>query len=1426
MVDAHGWPAANRTLTVRTHKFAKAPKLWRGSGRLRRSRYLSRVRRETKRVNRGEAFVVQRARIFAICLGLTVVVFSQASGSEAADTKLDLLVSPYRFLQRSLQLWDPTANAGQVQDQAYGYLFPMGPFFVVGHLVRLEPWVIQRSWESLLVVAAFLGVLRLARELGVPGFYPRVGAALVYTLCPRMLAELMTISSELLPMVALPWTLIPLVQGAREGSPRRAAARSGIALLFAGGINASATLAILPVPALWLLTRARGSRRRALMGWWTLSVLLSTMWWAVPLTLVGRYSPRFLDWIESSRGTTRSTSLLATLRGVDHWQAYLGPSEWPGAWVLVRAAPAIVATTIVVALCVWGLAQRSAPHLLFLGSCLVLGLAFVTLGHVSTVGPPFATELRALLDGPLNAFRNVHKGDPILRLPLAIGAGHALGALGTRVPRRLKMGRVTGGLVVYPRAVLVTTLLAVGLVAVSPALTNRLAARTRVVNEPTWWTQTAQWLKAHEAAQGRALVVPGAGQPVYVWGSSREDALQPVAESPWSSRDQVPFAQPGYIRLLDSIEARIATAQPDPVLPEVLARAGIRYLIVRNDLDTSASNATPLRFVHATVDNTPGLSKVAQFGPDLSSADPNRLVDLGLVRPGGSVEIYANSAWTGQVSILQQSDVVLANGAADKLPDLVSAGLSDSRPVIFENGAGDSGISEQSQSVLTDGIRRRSASFSRVSSYSATMTATDPFPDVRAAHDYLGPRDQVLSTVKYVGIDGLAASSSGSDANAYVNRSPAHNAYAAVDGDPGTSWYSGAFGGASGQWFEIAFSAPNSADGAYLTLAPTLGKYPSTILVSTDRGSQLDTVEPNGGRQWISLPKGATSTLRLTVSETRDDPGNPWGFGIADLTVPGVRATRTLAVSGPQQPDVIAFTAASGYRSQCATADGAAVCDPSWAAAGEEDDALDRSFSLKRANDFRTVATYRLLPGLATNALLDAGNPIGATASSEDSTDPRERAGAAVDGLPSTGWVPASTDRTPSIKLSFPPAELTGVHISSILGGATSSPVQVRVQAAGLDVESVVPPSGVIRFPAARRLSSLQVTVLSSSLRVSTDSVTLQARLLPVGIGEIALVGKQPPRARVPSSISVACVLGPALEVNGTRIQLGLTDVASAQVLAGQPVVAQPCADASVRLPAGPVRVRLESTGWARPVSLRLADPSAYLGAAASAPPAVQVVGDWGDTRRHILVPSVAETRILVVRENYSDGWLASLGGHPLAGVMVDGWEQGYLIPAGSSGVLSLSFTPQRLFSYALGLGIGAWLLLVVGAILPSRRRTRAPALAEASLTRRFAMFAMLLAGALLGGVAGLLIGVAAIAISKRVPPWGGPGCLVVAGVLDAAHPAGSLHPFSLTSGCQALGLLSLELMLSRRLPAGPTSGEAPQEGPLDPVPTSCSNQG
>src|SRR5438876_2734882 len=109
---------------------------------------------------------VSRLRLVAVSLGLVLMTFWQSTGDTAADTKFDLVISPVRFLWRAVRLWDPITNAGVLQNQAYGYLFPIGPFFAGASGLGFPPWMMQRSWQSALLIAAFLGVVRPQRLVG------------------------------------------------------------------------------------------------------------------------------------------------------------------------------------------------------------------------------------------------------------------------------------------------------------------------------------------------------------------------------------------------------------------------------------------------------------------------------------------------------------------------------------------------------------------------------------------------------------------------------------------------------------------------------------------------------------------------------------------------------------------------------------------------------------------------------------------------------------------------------------------------------------------------------------------------------------------------------------------------------------------------------------------------------------------------------------------------------------------------------------------------------------------------------------------------------------------------------------------------------------------------------------------------------------
>ncbi len=55
----------------------------------------------------------------------------------------------------------------------------------------------------------------------------------------------------------------------------------------------------------------------------------------------------------------------------------------------------------------------------------LLGLGAITIAHGGWEGSPLGPAIRQALDGALQIFRNVHKIDPIVRLPIALGFAHA-----------------------------------------------------------------------------------------------------------------------------------------------------------------------------------------------------------------------------------------------------------------------------------------------------------------------------------------------------------------------------------------------------------------------------------------------------------------------------------------------------------------------------------------------------------------------------------------------------------------------------------------------------------------------------------------------------------------------------------------------------------------------------------------------------------------------------------------------------------------------------------------------------------------------------------------------------------------------------------------------------------------------------------------
>ena len=265
------------------------------------------------------------------------------------------------------------------------------------------------------------GVIRLAEALGIGKRWARILAGVAYCVAP-IVVDWAAISVALLAVALLPWVIVPLVTGSRTGSPRRAAAKSGVALALMGGVNATVVVSTLPLAVLWLATRSRGPRRRSLSAWWVLSVGLACFWWAVPTILQGKYGYNYLPYTETASTTTATGSAFEALRGASYWQNYydLGGPLVPGGWTIVTSWFAILGTAAVAALGLVGLASR-IPERLFLVASLAFGVVVIAVGYSGPFGGPLSGTVIHLLSSGLAPLRNVSKFSPDVALPLALG---------------------------------------------------------------------------------------------------------------------------------------------------------------------------------------------------------------------------------------------------------------------------------------------------------------------------------------------------------------------------------------------------------------------------------------------------------------------------------------------------------------------------------------------------------------------------------------------------------------------------------------------------------------------------------------------------------------------------------------------------------------------------------------------------------------------------------------------------------------------------------------------------------------------------------------------------------------------------------------------------------------------------------------------
>ena len=206
------------------------------------------------------------------------------------------------------------------------------------------------------------------------------------------------------------------------------------------------------------------------------------------------------------------------------------------------------------------------------------------------------------------------------------------------------------------KAVLVGVAVMVVVAAAMPAVLGRVAPSRPVLTVPDYWAQAASWLGDNASDDEATLLVPGTSFGDYLWGSPHDEPMQWLAEKPWAVRNAIPLAPTGNIRMLDRIERAFAQGEGSPGMVGYLRRAGVGYLVVRNDLQDDADRPDAA-LVHQAIAQSPGLTMVASFGPDVGSGtsfetgDGTRvLVNGGWQTSRQAIEIYAVPGRIGAVT--------------------------------------------------------------------------------------------------------------------------------------------------------------------------------------------------------------------------------------------------------------------------------------------------------------------------------------------------------------------------------------------------------------------------------------------------------------------------------------------------------------------------------------------------------------------------------------------------------------------------------------------------------------------------------------------------------------------------------------------------------------------------------------------------------
>lgn len=1296
-------------------------------------------------MGRWAAITSERARRWwelAFVTLISYVPFLLSSpGRVSGDNRQALLVDPSAFLAGAAQPWDPGFGGGTVTHQHLGYLWPTGPWFWLFDAIGAPTWVAQRLWLGTLTLVALLGARWLLRSLGV-GRATALAAACVYALSPYQLAFSARMSVLLLPWAGLPW-LVELTRRAVDRGGWRHPALFALVFATAVGVNATSMALVLLAPLVVLVQRVtdEGGVARVLGTAGRIGLLVTgiSAWWVTGLWVQGSYGMPVLQVTESVVEVASASTPNDVLRGLGNW--FFSGRDALG-YSIDQAEPYLDGRLgLLASLLVPCLALASAA--IAAGRTGRVAVWFVLAATVVAVGAwpyespsAYGTAFRWFAEETSVglALRNTPRVVPVLLLGMAILIALAV----ERLPRpdaRLGAAAVVGAAAV------------IGLV---PALGQGLLAEhiDRPEALPAQWIDLAAHLDDDVDGDiaARVLELPGSPFAAHRWGNVVDPLLPTLTDRPTIVREVLPYGSPATANLLDALDRRLQEGVLEPTAIAPVARLlAADHVVVRSDLQYERFGVPAPPDVWRTIlDPGADLGPAVGFGP-VDHEQPNRRL-----RP-----LSAHNLWSGadrgdgdvpQVSAHPLDDpqpiiatapadgsVVLV-GDGDGVVDAAAAGLVDGRSLVLYAGALDdtqvaAALATDAHLIVTDSNRRRIETWFyairdvRGPTERAGETLHEPSGHDARLEVFPDAIDDDRSVAEHLG-GAMTASASGGAAR------PEDRAAAAFDDDLGTAWR---VGGPDPTGHRVGVELDEDVVVDHLVLVqPQDGPRDRSIQrvrlhldgesVDVDLGAA--SLTPEGQR--IELGERTVSRIEVeivAVDHPGFDPALANAVGFAEIRVPGVDLHETVRVPrrwvdrvGPGSHELGLDIVLSRMR-----------YDPLATGRTDLERRMDRRFELPTARSFGVSVTARLNPE-ADDEVLDAlavpSGTLRATASSRLTGDIGSRAAAAVDGDPTTAWIPAPGHQVGEwIELDLgEPTDVAGLSLVVRADDRHSVPTSLHIVADGTDLGAVptqwsgLAADGVheVEFDLA---SLAGEPVVATTLRIVVDAVDRRASppgeasvmaTLPVAIAEISVPGV-PVATGSPGSIESGCrddllaVAGEPLavrvsgEIDGPRRDLVVEPCGGPLILdaSSHRLVAAPGHRTGIDID----RVVLSSGPGGDATGLGVRGTPTDHG-----PPVLDA--GLGRTSGHLEVDAGDAPFWVVLNQSLNDGWTLRADGAEVGPrTLVNGYANAWLVdPTGPGPVrVDLRWTPQRVVWLAMVVSVVAAALAVTVVVRTER---------------------------------------------------------------------------------------------------------------------------